>query len=53
MPKRRRPATREELLELLRGREPGVDWDLALDALEALEEEGPVVQVRIVVDEEV
>ena len=50
--KRRRFATREELTELLAGREPGVDWPAALDALTA---EGVDVEllVKIVVDEEV
>lgn len=50
MPKRRRYATREELVELLAGRAPGVDWPAALDALEAA---GALVQVVIEVDEEV
>lgn len=49
MPKRRRYATREELVELLAGRAPGVDWPAALDALEAV---GARVEVPIVVDEE-
>lgn len=52
MPKRRRFATREELIELLARREPGVYWHLALAALQA---EGVNVEtlVKIVVDEEV
>lgn len=49
MPKRRRFANREELLELLAVREPEVDWPAALDALE---EAGALVQVVIEVDEE-
>ena len=50
MPKRRRLATREELVEVLSGREPGVDWVKALDALEAA---GVEIRIEIVVDEEV
>lgn len=52
MPQRRRLASRDELLELLAAREPGVDRALALAALTA---EGVDVDalIRIVVDEEV
>lgn len=48
--KRRRFATREELLELLAGRDPGVDWPTVLDAL-AAEGVDVAALVQIEVDE--
>lgn len=52
MPKRRRFASREELLELLAVREPGVDWPAALDVL-AAEGVDVAALVKVEVDEEV
>lgn len=52
MPTRRRFATRDELAQLLAGREPGVDWPAALAALaEAGVDVEALVQVEV--DEEV
>jgi len=50
MPKRRRLATREEVLETLAGCQPDVDWAKALAALDAA---GVQILLEIVVDEEV
>jgi len=51
MPKRRRFASRQELEQLLAGREPDVDWAKALDALAAEGvDEGALVEIEV--DEE-
>lgn len=47
---RRRAATREELIELLAGREPEVDWSRALDALTLV---GVRLEHEVTVTEEV
>lgn len=52
MPKRRRFATRDELIELLAGREPNVDWRLAVGALAAAGIDVSQL-VKVLVDEEV
>ena len=50
MPKRRRLATRAELIEVLSGREPAVDWPAVLDLLDTV---GGRVELEVVADEEV
>lgn len=50
MPQRRRAATREELVQVLAGREPGIDWAAVL---EHLAEAGAHIELKIVVAEEV
>jgi hypothetical protein len=46
---RRRYATREELLALLAGRAPGVDWPVVLEHLEAIGAQ--VVAPKVTVEE--
>lgn len=50
MLQRRRAATREELVQVLAGRAPGIDWVVVL---EHLAEAGVQVELKIVVAEEV